>query len=101
MNVRVPRHQINFSGSKILGNLVQTFKLKYVGERRDYGNINQSFQDVILSDYFTADYNLNYKIFNTYNFNFSAKNIFDEKYSEAYEYKAPGRSLNFMLNKNF
>ena len=101
MNVRVPRHQINFSGSKILGNLVQTFKLKYVGERRDYGNINQSFQDVILSDYFTADYNLNYKIFNTYNFNFSAKNIFDKKYSEAYEYKAPGRSLNFMLNKNF
>jgi outer membrane receptor protein involved in Fe transport len=101
MNVRVPRHQINFSGSKILDNLTQTFKLKYVGERRDYGNINQSFQDVILSNYFTADYNLNYKIFNTYNFNFSAKNIFDKRYSEAYEYKAPGRSFNFMLNKNF
>ena len=102
MNVRVPRHQINLSGSKILNNnLTQTLKLKYVGERRDYGNINNSFQDVILSNYFTADYVLNYKIFDTYNLNISAKNIFDRNYSEAYEYKAPGRSFNFMINKAY
>ena len=52
MNVRVPRNQINFSGTKYFdNNLSQTLKLKYVGERRDYGNVNQGFKDVILSEY--------------------------------------------------
>ena len=102
MNVRVPRHQINFSGVKNLNNnFTQTVKLKYVGERRDYGNTNNSFEDVILSNYFTADYILNYKLFNNYNLNLSARNIFDKNYSEAYEYKAPGRSFNFMINKSY
>ncbi len=102
MNVRVPRHQINFIGTKILNdNLIQKIKLRFVGERRDYGNINNSFEDVILSNYFTADYFLNYKMFNAYNLNISAKNIFDKRYSEAYEYKAPGRSVNFMLSKEY
>ena len=33
MNVRVPRHQINFSGIKDFNNnLTQTLKLKYVGK---------------------------------------------------------------------
>ena len=102
MNVRVPRHQINLSMLKNLNNkLTQTLKFKYVGERRDYGNTNNSFEDVILSNYFTADYILNYKLFKAYNLNFSAKNIFDKNYSEAYEYKAPGRSLNFMISKSY
>ncbi len=102
MNVRVPRNQINLSGSNILNNnLTQTIKLKYVGERRDYGNTNNNFQDVILSDYLTLDYILNYKLFDTYNLSISARNITDKRYSEAYEYKAPGRALNFMLNKSF
>ena len=102
MNVRVPRHQINFSGIKNLSNnFAQILKLKYVGERRDYGNTNNGFEDVILSNYFTADYILNYKLFEAYNLNFSAKNIFDKNYSEAYEYKAPGRSLNFMISKSY
>ena len=42
-----------------------------------------------------------HKLFNTYNLNISAKNILDERYSEAYEYKAPGRAINFMLKKNY
>ena len=102
MNVRVPRNQINFSGTKYFdNNLSQTLKLKYVGERRDYGNVNQGFKDVILSEYITADLITNYKLFDSYIFNFSAKNILDKEYSEAYEYKAPGRSFNFMLNKKY
>ena len=82
-------------------NLSQTFKLKYVGERRDYGNTNNNFEDVILSNYLVADLIINYKLFDTYNLNISAKNILDKRYSEAYEYKAPGRSLNFMLKKSY
>ena len=102
MNVRVPRNQINFSGTKYFdNNLSQTLKLKYVGERRDYGNVNQGFKDVILSEYITADLITNYKLFDSYIFNFSAKNILDKEYSEAYEYKAPGRSFNFMLSKKY
>lgn len=102
MNVRVPRHQVNLSGSQTSSNnLKQTIKLKYVGERRDYGNVNNGFKDVILSNYFTADYIMNYKIYDTYSLNMSAKNMFNKNYSEAYEYKAPGRSLNFMISKSY
>ena len=52
MNVRVPRDQINLSGTKLVNkNLSHTVNIKYVGERRDYGNTNQGFEDVILSKY--------------------------------------------------
>ena len=45
MNVRVPRDQINFSGTKLINkNLSHTVNIKYVGERRDYGNTNQGFE---------------------------------------------------------
>ena len=102
MNVRVPRHQINLSGVNVFNNnLTQTINIKYVGERRDYGNVNNSFEDVILSNYLTADYILNYKLFDTYNLNISARNITDKRYSEAFEYKAPGRSFNFMIGRSF
>jgi len=102
MNVRVPRHQVNLIGTKIYDkNLSQTLKIKYVGERRDFGNNNNGFEDVILSNYLVADLNTNYKLFNAYNLNISAKNILDKRYSEAYEYKAPGRSINFMLQMNY
>ena len=102
MNVRVPRHQLNLIGTKIFNKeLSQTLKVKYVGERRDYGNTNNGFEDVILSNYLVADFVINYKLFNTYDLNLSAKNILDKNYSEAYEYKAPGRSLNFMLKKSY
>jgi vitamin B12 transporter len=102
MNVRVPRHQINLIGTKnINNNLSHTLKLKYVGERRDYGSVNNSFKDVILSDYMVVDLVTNYKLFDTYNLNISAKNILNKGYSEAYEYKSSGRFFNFMLRKSY
>ncbi len=102
MTVRVPRDQINLIGTKFFNkDLSQTLKVKYVGERRDLGNTKNNFEDVILSNYLVADLIFNYKLFNYYNLNISAKNILDKRYSEAYEYKAPGRSLNFMLKKSY
>ena len=102
MNVRIPRHQINLIGTKNFNNnLSHTLKLQYVGERRDFGNINNSFKDVILSDYMVVDLVTNYKLFDTYNLNISAKNILNKGYSEAYEYKSPSRSFNFMLRKTY
>ena len=88
--------------TKFINNdLKHTLKFKYVGERRDYGNVNNGFEDVILSNYFTADYIMNYKLFERYNLNISAKNILNKRYSEAYEYKAPGRSFNFMIKRSY
>ena len=102
MNVRVPRNQVNLTGTKIIkDNLKHSLKFKYVGERRDYGNINNNFEDVILSKYITTDYVLNYNLLDTYNINLSVKNIFDKRYSEVYEYKAPGRSMNLSLKKKY
>ena len=102
MNVRIPRHQLNLIGTKIFNkSLSQMLKVKYVGERRDYGNVNNSFKDVILSEYMVVDLVTNYKLFNTYNLNISAKNILNEGYSEAYGYKSPSRSFNFMLRNSF
>ena len=104
MNVRVPRHQVNIMGTKTIDdNLSHTIKLKYVGKTRDFGNINQSpsFQDVTLPDYIVVDLVTNYRLFNTYNLNISSKNIFDKKYSQAYQYKAPGRSISFTLKQSF
>ena len=62
---------------------------------------DNNFEDVILSNYAVVDLVTNYKLFDTYNLNVSAKNILNKRYSEAYEYKAPGRSLNFMLKKSY
>ena len=78
---------------------------KYISSKRNIEilvpDLNNNFEDVILSKYFTVDYILNYKIFDKYNLNISAKNMLDKRYSEAYEYKAPGRSINFVLNSSF
>ena len=52
---------------------MHTLNFKYVGERRDYGNVNQGFEDVILSKYATFDYLMNYKLFDSYNLSISAK----------------------------
>jgi outer membrane cobalamin receptor len=102
MTVRVPRHQINLQGTKIFSNnLSSSLRVKAVGERRDYGSQNNEFMDVTLSRYFVADLVTNYKLFDTYNLNVSAKNILGSGHETVYEYKAPGRSLNFRLGRTY
>ena len=100
--LRVPQHSINSSiNKKITEKIEVSMLLKYVSERRDIGNANNSYLDVILSDYTTLDLLGNYKISDNYNLNFSLTNFLDEDYQEAYQYGAPGRSLNFGLRKEF
>jgi vitamin B12 transporter len=102
MTVRVPRHQINLQGTKIFSNnLSSSLRVKAVGERRDYGSQNNEFMDVTLSRYFVADLVTNYKLFDTYNLNVSAKNILGSGHETVYEYKAPSRSLNFRLGRTY
>ena len=96
--VRVPRHSSNINLSyKTKNNLKNILSLKYNGEVRDYGNANNSFADVILDDYFTADYSLKYDLLNNGQIYMDINNIFNNNYEQAFMYSSMGRNINIGL----
>ena len=98
--VRVPRHEITSAiNYKINENLTNKFLVKYSGETRDYGNGNNSFSDVILDDYITADYSAKYRLYDFYDLFFTVNNIFDQDYEEAWMYSSLGRTINFGIRR--
>ena len=100
-NVRIPRHSIMSSISKkFSNNFISTIKVKYVGDRRDYGGSDNGFQQVFLNEYLVTNLYTDYKFYN-YNMNFAIKNLFDEDYNEALNYSTPGRSFNYKLRREF
>ena len=101
MPVRVPRHSLNAKVSKDINNLKVSFLGKYVSQRRDYGNSNNSFAQVVLDSYYKYDLKFKYNLFNQYNLFLDINNIFDKNYYEAYQYSVPGRNLNFGIKHNF
>ncbi len=102
MNVRVPKNLITSSINKKFNNKLNgTIQLKYVGERRDYGGSDNGFKQVILDDYSLANLYVDYQFSNLYKLNFSLKNLFDEKYNEAFNYNTAGRSINLKLRKQY
>tara|TARA_B100000579_G_C22836390_1_gene859047 strand:+ start:95 stop:1993 length:1899 start_codon:yes stop_codon:yes gene_type:complete len=100
--VRVPRHAIS---SKIMyktqKNIKNYFSLSYTDEVRDYGNGNNSFNDVILDDYFLADFKTTYKLFNTFDLYLKINNIFNNNYEKAFMYSSMGRTYDFGLSRVF
>ena len=98
--VRVPRHtiqsKINYSISPILKS---SLKGKYVGETRDFGNTNNSWTDVILTDYFIFDLETSCQLFNGYKAFINIGNILDEEYEQALQYSSAGRTFNFGIRK--
>lgn len=98
--VRVPR---NTFASKITHNtspkLSNAVLIKFVDERRDFGDANNSFTDVILEDYTTVDFLSNFNLFDGYNLSFSANNIFNDIYEQAHGYSGKGRSFNISLKR--
>ena len=98
--VRVPRHaiqsKINYSISPILKS---SLKGKYVGETRDFGNTNNSWTDVILTDYFIFDLETSYQLFSSYKAFINIGNILDEEYEQALQYSSAGRTFNFGIRK--
>ncbi len=100
--VRVPAQNINslliYNFDK---NLNASLKFKYNGEYRDYGNANNGFRDVIVDDYFNVDLSSSYNISEFYNLNLKLKNLFDEKYEQAYGYQGTPRTLSLGLKKSF
>ena len=101
MPVRVPRHSLNTKVSKNINNLKVSIFGKYVSQRRDYGNSNNSFAQVVLDSYHKYDLKFNYLVSNQYKLFLDVNNIFDKNYYEAYEYSVPGRNLNFGIKRNF
>jgi len=100
--VRVPRHAITSAiNYKTKNNLNNKLLIKYSGETRDYGNANNSFADQILDDYITFNYYADYKLYDQYNLYFSAHNIFNQNYEQAYQYSTMGRSFNFGLKTKY
>ena len=75
------------------------FIIRYSGESRDYGNANNGFADVILDDYITFDYSAKYRLYDTYDLFFNAKNLFDQNYEEAFMYSTMVRSFNFGIRR--
>ena len=98
--VRVPRHaiqsRINYN---ISPNLKSSLKGKYVGETRDFGNANNDYTDVILTNYFVFDIETSYNLFNTYKTFINIGNILDKEYEQAYQYSSMGRTFNFGIKR--
>ena len=98
--VRVPRHslqsKINYN---ISANLKGSLKGKYVGEARDFGNANNNWTDVILTDYFVFDLETSYQLFNDYKMFVNIGNILDEEYEQAYQYSTMGRTFNIGIRR--
>ena len=98
--VRVPRHaiqsRINYN---ISPNLKSSLKGKYVGETRDFGNANNDYTDVILTNYFVFDLETNYNLLNTYKTFINIGNILDKGYEQAYQYSSMGRTFNFGIRR--
>ena len=75
--------------------------MKYSGERRDVGNVNNGYADVILKEYILFDIASSYNLWDSYKIDFSLRNIFDEGYEQAYEYSGIERAINFDIRKVF
>ena len=98
--VRVPRHAIQSKiNYNINPNLKSSLKGKYVGETRDFGNANNDYTDVILTDYFVFDLEANYQLFGGYKVFANIGNILDAEYEQAYQYSTMGRTFNFGIRR--
>ena len=100
--VRVPKHAFNssiyYNASK---NLKHSLLVKYLGERREFGNVNNGWTDVILKEYILFDVASTYNLWDYYKIDFSLRNIFNERHEQAYEYSGMERAINFGIRKLF
>ena len=71
-----------------------------MSERRDYGNANNSYADVILNSYFIFNLKNEFKL-NDQKFYFNINNIFDKDYEDAYQYSSIKRNIELGINKIF
>lgn len=97
--VRVPKNAFNFSITRTDKNLSNKIIFNYISKRRDYGNVNNQFEDVILKEYSTINLKNSLKLFGK-NYYFNIDNVFDIKYEDAYQYSPIGRKFVFGIKSN-
>lgn len=92
--VRTPRNTMNLIIEHNPNNRIKNnINFKFTDEVRDFGDVNNNFQDVILKDYNTVDFSSIYRIANNRNLEFQAINIFNRNYEKANGYSSLGRSF--------
>ena len=100
--VRVPRHAVTTSLNYVTKNKINnSLLIRYKDETRDYGNVNNSWADVILGAYTTVDYYGSYKLYNTFDLFLSVKNLFNESYEQAWQYTGMDRTVNFGIKRSY
>jgi len=100
--VRVPRHAFSSTiNHNVIPNLKNSLSIKFQDETRDFGNINNSFKDVVLEDWITFNASSEYKLFDGYHVYINAINIFDDVYETAYQYSSVGRSFNIGIKQSY
>ena len=98
--VRVPKHSITAELFKKNKNINNKLQFKFLSERRDYGNANNSYADVILNSYLLFNLKNEFKL-NDQKFYFNINNIFDKDYEDAYQYSSVKRNIEIGINKIF
>ena len=98
--VRVPRHLINIGANYNIGNNMNlNWKTKWSDSARDYGNGNSAetggnYRDMRLPSYAVSDLELDF-LYGDYKSFINLTNLFNKKYSQAVQFSAPERALNF------
>ena len=102
--VRVPRHLINVRANYNIGNNMNlNWKTKWSDSARDYGNGNSAetggnYRDMRLPSYAVSDLELDF-LYGDYKSFINLTNLFNKKYSQAVQFSAPERALNFGFKK--
>jgi vitamin B12 transporter len=102
--VRVPRHLINIGANYNIGNNMNlNWKTKWSDSARDYGNGNSAetggnYRDMRLPSYAVSDLELDF-LYGDYKSFINLTNLFNKKYSQAVQFSAPERALNFGFKK--
>jgi vitamin B12 transporter len=99
--VRIPENLLNIKLDKQTENLNSVISLKYQSSTRDYGNANNSFKDVILPSFKVFNFTNSYKLSDDTKIYLNIMNIFDEKYSQAYQYSTYARNFLIGFKQNF
>ena len=99
--VRVPENLLNIKLEKQTEKLNSVISLKYQSSTRDYGNTNNNFKDLILPSFKIYNFTNSYKLYEDIKIYLNITNVFEEKYSQAYQYSTYGRNFNIGFKQSF
>lgn len=99
--VRVPENSFNIKLDKKIVNLTTSISYKFQSDVRDYGNANNNFKDVILPSFQVFNFTNSFDLNDNTKIYLNLMNIFNEKYSQAFQYSTYGRNFNIGLKQSF